>query len=196
MKDGEPYTALQAICFPWCLTFGAIWCIQTAKYFLFRSIFKRWGWSHFGRAGLAARKDVASIGGRVTVPTPALSWWEAFNWSFRNPPGLFPQGSWTGRYPSAKVWLASGGDNEAFGKIDLNWRKICVFQLINQKIQASKQLQSSQKFVAVLEYILAIGNHLNEKAGKEKAKGFRLSSLTKVSNYFFLSLKSSYSKVR
>ncbi|PKU35220.1 hypothetical protein llap_14476 [Limosa lapponica baueri] len=51
--------------------------------------------------------------------------------------------------------------------------------LINQKIQASKQLQSSQKFVAVLEYVLAIGNHLNEKAGKEKAKGFRLSSLTK-----------------
>ncbi|KAM6340277.1 uncharacterized protein FN964_011673 [Alca torda] len=52
--------------------------------------------------------------------------------------------------------------------------------LINQKIQASKQLQSSQKFVAVLEYILAIGNHLNEKAGKDKAKGFRLSSLTKL----------------
>ncbi|XP_065705631.2 disheveled-associated activator of morphogenesis 1-A-like isoform X2 [Patagioenas fasciata] len=52
--------------------------------------------------------------------------------------------------------------------------------LINQKIQASKQLQSSQKFVAVLEYILAIGNYLNEKAGKEKAKGFRLSSLTKL----------------
>ncbi|XP_027737020.1 disheveled-associated activator of morphogenesis 2-like [Empidonax traillii] len=52
--------------------------------------------------------------------------------------------------------------------------------LINQKIQASKQLQSSQKFVAVLEYILAIGNHLNEKAGKEVAKGFRLSSLAKL----------------
>ncbi|XP_064530239.1 delphilin-like [Pseudopipra pipra] len=52
--------------------------------------------------------------------------------------------------------------------------------LINQKIQASKQLQSSQKFVAVLEYILAIGNHLNEKAGKEVARGFRLSSLTKL----------------
>ncbi|XP_032304474.1 delphilin-like isoform X2 [Coturnix japonica] len=52
--------------------------------------------------------------------------------------------------------------------------------LINQKIQASKQLHSSQKFVAVLEYILAIGNHLNENAGKEKAKGFRLSSLTKI----------------
>ncbi|XP_067410730.1 uncharacterized protein [Emydura macquarii macquarii] len=53
--------------------------------------------------------------------------------------------------------------------------------LINQKIRACKQLQASQKFVAVLEYILAIGNYLNEKAGREKAKGFRLSSLTKLS---------------
>ncbi|XP_061231354.1 delphilin-like isoform X3 [Neopsephotus bourkii] len=55
-----------------------------------------------------------------------------------------------------------------------------MLELITQKIQASKQLLSSQKFVAVLEYILAIGNHLNEKAGKEKTKGFRLSSLTKL----------------
>ncbi|XP_039575052.1 formin-F-like [Passer montanus] len=53
--------------------------------------------------------------------------------------------------------------------------------LIIQNIQASKQLQSSPKFVAVLEYILAMGNHLNEKAGKEVAKGFRLSSLAKLS---------------
>lgn len=58
-----------------------------------------------------------------------------------------------------------------------------MFQLITQNIQASKQLQSSPKFVAVLEYILAMGNHLNEKAGKEVAKGFRLSSLAKVSKY-------------
>lgn len=61
-----------------------------------------------------------------------------------------------------------------------------MFQMIIQKIQASKQLQSSQKFVAVLEYILAMGNHLNEKAGKELAKGFRLSSLAKVSKYFLV----------
>ncbi|XP_041273699.1 formin-like protein 6 [Onychostruthus taczanowskii] len=53
--------------------------------------------------------------------------------------------------------------------------------LIIQNIQASRQLQSSPKFVAVLEYILAMGNHLNEKAGKEVAKGFRLSSLAKLS---------------
>ncbi|XP_058706576.1 formin-F-like [Poecile atricapillus] len=52
--------------------------------------------------------------------------------------------------------------------------------LIIQNIQASKQLQSSPKFVAVLEYILAMGNHLNENAGKEVAKGFRLSSLAKL----------------
>ncbi|XP_050838211.1 delphilin-like isoform X1 [Serinus canaria] len=53
--------------------------------------------------------------------------------------------------------------------------------LITQNIQASKQLQASPKFVAVLEYILAMGNHLNEQAGKEVAKGFRLSSLPKLS---------------
>ncbi|XP_041334337.1 formin-like protein 13 [Pyrgilauda ruficollis] len=53
--------------------------------------------------------------------------------------------------------------------------------LIIQNIQASRQLQSSPKFVAVLEYILAMGNHLNEKAGKEVARGFRLSSLAKLS---------------
>ncbi|OWK54508.1 hypothetical protein RLOC_00006962 [Lonchura striata] len=52
--------------------------------------------------------------------------------------------------------------------------------LITQNIQASKQLQSSPKFAAVLEYILAMGNHLNEKAGREVAKGFRLSSLAKA----------------
>ncbi|XP_060088954.1 formin-F-like [Heteronotia binoei] len=53
--------------------------------------------------------------------------------------------------------------------------------LIDQKIRACKQLQSSPKFVAVLEYISAMGNYLNEKSGKEKAQGFRLSSLTRLS---------------
>ncbi|XP_046895459.1 formin-G isoform X2 [Hypomesus transpacificus] len=52
--------------------------------------------------------------------------------------------------------------------------------LINQKIQMCMQLLSSRSFVSVLEYLLAIGNYLNENAGKGKAKGFRLSSLTKV----------------
>ncbi|XP_067096585.1 uncharacterized protein [Osmerus mordax] len=53
--------------------------------------------------------------------------------------------------------------------------------LINQKIQMCMQLLSSRSFVSVLEYLLAIGNYLNENAGKGKAKGFRLSSLTKLS---------------
>ncbi|XP_076023244.1 uncharacterized protein LOC143013485 [Genypterus blacodes] len=53
--------------------------------------------------------------------------------------------------------------------------------LINQKIRMCTQLLDSGSFVSVLEYLLAIGNYLNENGGKEKAKGFRLSSLTKLS---------------
>ncbi|XP_071203720.1 formin-A-like isoform X1 [Salvelinus alpinus] len=56
-----------------------------------------------------------------------------------------------------------------------------VFQLINQKIRMCTQLYGSRSFVSVLEYLLSIGNYLNENAGKGKAKGFRLSSLTKLS---------------
>ena len=57
---------------------------------------------------------------------------------------------------------------------------VFFFQLINQKIRMCTQLYHCRSFVSVLEYLLAIGNYLNENAGKEKAKGFRLSSLTKV----------------
>lgn len=69
--------------------------------------------------------------------------------------------------------------------LDYRTKSICcvllfVFQLINQKIRMCTQLYNSRSFVSVLEYLLAIGNYLNENAGKEKAKGFRLSSLTKV----------------
>ncbi|KAI1897115.1 hypothetical protein AGOR_G00079800 [Albula goreensis] len=53
--------------------------------------------------------------------------------------------------------------------------------LINQKIKMCAQLCGCKSFVSVLEYLLAVGNYLNENAGKEKAKGFRLSSLTKLS---------------
>ncbi|KAM9504739.1 formin-A-like isoform 1-T1 [Salvelinus alpinus] len=53
--------------------------------------------------------------------------------------------------------------------------------LINQKIRMCTQLYGSRSFVSVLEYLLSIGNYLNENAGKGKAKGFRLSSLTKLS---------------
>lgn len=55
-----------------------------------------------------------------------------------------------------------------------------VLQLINQKIVMCRQLWGCESFVFVLEYLLTIGNYLNQHAGKEKAKGFRLSSLTKV----------------
>ncbi|XP_058499142.1 protein diaphanous homolog 1 isoform X1 [Solea solea] len=53
--------------------------------------------------------------------------------------------------------------------------------LINQKIRMCMQLYNCRSFVSVLEYLLAMGNYLNENAGKGKAKGFRLSSLAKVS---------------
>ncbi|XP_059189033.1 uncharacterized protein LOC131971541 [Centropristis striata] len=53
--------------------------------------------------------------------------------------------------------------------------------LINQKIRMCTQLNNCRSFVSVLEYLLAIGNYLNENARKEKAKGFRLSSLSKLS---------------
>ncbi|XP_034550783.1 formin-like protein 13 [Notolabrus celidotus] len=52
--------------------------------------------------------------------------------------------------------------------------------LINQKIRMCTQLNNCRSFVSVLEYLLAIGNYLNDNARKEKAKGFRLSSLTKL----------------
>ncbi|XP_068589178.1 uncharacterized protein [Cebidichthys violaceus] len=53
--------------------------------------------------------------------------------------------------------------------------------LINQKIRMCTQLNNCRSFVSVLEYLLAIGNYLNENGRKGKAKGFRLSSLTKLS---------------
>ncbi|XP_018615910.2 formin-like protein 13 [Scleropages formosus] len=53
--------------------------------------------------------------------------------------------------------------------------------LISQKIRMCSQLYGSKSFVAILEYLLAVGNYLNENSGKEKAKGFRLSSLAKLS---------------
>ncbi|CAH2303356.1 Hypothetical predicted protein [Pelobates cultripes] len=54
-------------------------------------------------------------------------------------------------------------------------------RLLSLQVKACEQLLKSQTFPAVLHYILAIGNCLNENAGKEKVNGFRLSSLTKMS---------------
>ncbi|XP_077109283.1 formin-H-like isoform X2 [Ranitomeya variabilis] len=56
-----------------------------------------------------------------------------------------------------------------------------ILPLTSQKIKACKQLLQSQSFPAMLAYILAMGNCLNETTGKEKAKGFHLSTLTKMS---------------
>ena len=42
------------------------------------------------------------------------------------------------------------------------------------------ELLGSGSFVAMLEYLLVVGNFLNKNAGKMAAKGFRLSSLSKV----------------
>uniref|UniRef100_A0A8C1SH00 FH2 domain-containing protein n=1 Tax=Cyprinus carpio TaxID=7962 RepID=A0A8C1SH00_CYPCA len=53
--------------------------------------------------------------------------------------------------------------------------------LIIQKIRMCQQLWACESFVSVLEYLLAMGNYLNQNAGKDRAKGFRLSSLTKLS---------------
>ncbi|XP_063815093.1 formin-I-like isoform X2 [Pseudophryne corroboree] len=53
--------------------------------------------------------------------------------------------------------------------------------LLCQMIKACNQLLNSRAFLAVLSYILAMGNCLNENAGRGKAKGFQLSSLTKMS---------------
>lgn len=57
---------------------------------------------------------------------------------------------------------------------------LSVLQLIIQKIRMCQQLWACEPFVSVLEYLLAVGNYLNQNAGKDRAKGFRLSSLTKV----------------
>ncbi|KAK7132681.1 hypothetical protein R3I93_019041 [Phoxinus phoxinus] len=53
--------------------------------------------------------------------------------------------------------------------------------LIIQKIRLCQQLWACEPFVSVLEYLLAVGNYLNQNAGKDRAKGFRLASLTKLS---------------
>ncbi|XP_054634602.1 uncharacterized protein LOC129182465 [Dunckerocampus dactyliophorus] len=53
--------------------------------------------------------------------------------------------------------------------------------LIGQQTRMCAQLHTCGSLESVLEYLLVVGNYLNENAGREKAKGFRLSSLTKLS---------------
>ncbi|XP_033117345.1 formin-J-like isoform X2 [Anneissia japonica] len=53
---------------------------------------------------------------------------------------------------------------------------------IGNVIEACKELYSNQRFIAVLEYILATGNFVNSTTGKGQALGFRLSALTKLTD--------------
>ncbi|TRY94583.1 hypothetical protein DNTS_002185 [Danionella cerebrum] len=53
--------------------------------------------------------------------------------------------------------------------------------LILQQMLMCQQLWDCQGFISVLEHLLAMGNYLNQNSGKDRAKGFRLSSLTKLS---------------
>ncbi|XP_078506603.1 disheveled-associated activator of morphogenesis 2-like [Lissotriton helveticus] len=79
------------------------------------------------------------------------------------------------KIPHLSIWL----------DLLLNVRELPVcmkdlYPLISQIVKVCQQLLASQSFVGVLGYILAIGNYLNENAGKEKAKGFRLSTLGRL----------------
>ncbi|KAJ3586437.1 hypothetical protein NHX12_012835 [Muraenolepis orangiensis] len=53
--------------------------------------------------------------------------------------------------------------------------------LIDQMIRMCAALQGAGSFLAMLEYLLVVGNYLNRNAGKAAARGFRLSSLSKLS---------------
>ncbi|XP_064640546.1 uncharacterized protein LOC135495649 isoform X2 [Lineus longissimus] len=48
--------------------------------------------------------------------------------------------------------------------------------------EACGELISSQKFLTVLEYVLAVGNILNQSSKKDVADGFQLASLTKLAD--------------
>nr|XP_057907431.1 uncharacterized protein LOC131104361 isoform X2 [Doryrhamphus excisus] len=53
--------------------------------------------------------------------------------------------------------------------------------LIGQQTRMCAQLHACASLELVMHFLLAVGNHLNRNAGREKARGFRLSSLTKLS---------------
>ena len=54
-------------------------------------------------------------------------------------------------------------------------------QTLDLAWKACKELRSSDKFVVVLRYVLAVGNYLNAGSNKGNAYGFSLNTLTKVS---------------
>jgi len=52
-------------------------------------------------------------------------------------------------------------------------------KLVHVVTQASNQIKSSKKLTKVLEYILALGNHLNKGTARGQATGFKLDGLLK-----------------
>ena len=57
-------------------------------------------------------------------------------------------------------------------------------QALDLAWNACKELKDCNKFVAVLRYVLAVGNYLNAGSNKGNAYGFSLNTLTKVSAVF------------
>ncbi|XP_070575952.1 formin-J-like isoform X2 [Ptychodera flava] len=49
-------------------------------------------------------------------------------------------------------------------------------------LNACRELYTSEKFITVLEYILAIGNYMNSNSNKGTAYGFKLGTLTKLAD--------------
>ena len=68
------------------------------------------------------------------------------------------------------------------------WHELNVsflFQVVDQMYTACDELLNSQMLVLVLEYILAIGNHLNRNWSEHNiSQGFQITSLDKVGAFF------------
>ena len=62
-----------------------------------------------------------------------------------------------------------------------------IYQLVDQVHAACDELQNSQMLVLVLEYLLAIGNHMNRNwSERNVTSGFQVSSMEKVYQYTLL----------
>lgn len=102
-----------------------------------------------------------------------------------------------------KRLLRYDGDESKLGKADKFMRSICnvprlqerltvmsvrsafevnvrdIKKLVDVVLSASGQIRSSKKLTKVLEYILALGNHLNKGTARGQATGFKLDGLLK-----------------
>lgn len=102
-----------------------------------------------------------------------------------------------------KKLQAYDGEDSKLGKADLFMREIASVPRLLQRLQvlsvktsfepdaanlrkligvvsnASNQIKSSKKLAKVLEYILALGNHLNKGTNRGQATGFKLDGLIK-----------------